>query len=80
MTFSSGLPPRTLQATIGTAPQFLPGDANEVRSAVEAVSGASVAHDNGDGRMEDGPDYAISDSIRQVHQIPQVMTTTLSCE
>jgi len=64
--------------------KFLPEDADEVKSAVEAVPGASVAHDNGDGRMivllEDGADYAVSDSILQVHQIPQVMSTTLSYE
>jgi nitrate reductase NapD len=64
--------------------KFLPEDAGAVKTAVETVSGASVAHDNGDGRMivllEDGPDYAVSDSILQVHQIPQVMSTTLSYE
>ena len=64
--------------------KFLPEHACMVGSAVEAVPGASVAVDSGDGRMivllEDGPDYAVSDSILQVHQIPQVMSTPLSYE
>jgi len=64
--------------------KFLPEHSNAIKSAVEAVPGASVAADSGDGRMivllEDGPDYAVSDSILQVHQIPQVMSTTLSYE
>ena len=64
--------------------KFLPQHAEAVASAVGAVHGASVAHDNGDGRMivlvEDGPDYAVSDSILQVHTIPQVMSATLSYE
>ncbi len=64
--------------------KFLPEHADVVKSAVETVPGASVSLDNGDGRMivllEDGPDYAVSDSILQVHQIPQVMSTTLSYE
>jgi len=64
--------------------KFLPDHAEAVKTAVESVPGASVALDNGDGRMivllEDGPDYAVSDSILQVHQIPQVMSTTLSYE
>ncbi|MDR2015682.1 MAG: chaperone NapD [Azoarcus sp.] len=64
--------------------KFMPSHADEVKSAVEAVPGASVATDSGDGRMivlvEDGTDYAVSDSILQVHQIPQVMSATLSYE
>jgi nitrate reductase NapD len=64
--------------------KFMPRHADEIKSAVEAVPGASVATDSGDGRMivlvEDGPDYAVSDSILQVHQIPQVMSATLSYE
>jgi nitrate reductase NapD len=64
--------------------KFLPEDAEVVRSVVESAPGASVAVDNGDGRMivllEDGSDYAVSDSILQIHQIPQVMSTTLSYE
>jgi nitrate reductase NapD len=64
--------------------KFMPRHADEIKSAVEAVPGASVAADNGDGRMivlvEDGPGYAVSDSILQVHQIPQVMSATLSYE
>lgn len=64
--------------------KFSPSQAPEVRSSVEAVRGASVAIDSGDGRMivvlEDGPGYAVSDSILKVHQIPQVMSATLSYE
>ncbi|MDR2925249.1 MAG: chaperone NapD [Azoarcus sp.] len=64
--------------------KFLPRYADTIKSAVEAVPGASVAADSGNGRMivllEDGSDYAVSDSIIQVHQIPQVMSATLSYE
>jgi len=64
--------------------KFLPTHADAVKTAIEAVPGASVAVDNGDGRMivllEDGPDYAVSDSILQVHHISQVMSVTLSYE
>ncbi|MDR2207520.1 MAG: chaperone NapD [Azoarcus sp.] len=64
--------------------KFMPRHADEIKSTVEAIPGASVAADGGDGRMivlvEDGPDYAVSDSILQIHQIPQVMSTTLSYE
>jgi nitrate reductase NapAB chaperone NapD/transposase len=64
--------------------KFPPCHASEVRRSVEAVSGASVAVDAGDGRMivlvEDGAGYAVSDSILRVHQIPQVMSATLSYE
>jgi nitrate reductase NapD len=56
----------------------------EVQAAVEAVDGASVAHDHGDGRMivlvEDGEGYAVSDSIIRVHQVPHVMSVTLAYE
>ncbi|MDR3221901.1 MAG: chaperone NapD [Candidatus Accumulibacter sp.] len=64
--------------------KFLPRHASEVRASVEAAPGASVAVDSGDGRMivllEDGLGYAVSDSILRVHQIPQVMSATLSYE
>jgi nitrate reductase NapD len=64
--------------------KFLPNHAEAIKPLVAAVPGASVAVDSGDGRMivvlEDGPDYAVSDSILQIHQIPQVMSTTLSYE
>jgi nitrate reductase NapD len=64
--------------------KFMPRHADEIKSSVEAIPGASVATDSGDGRMivlvEDGSDYAVSDSILQIHQIPQVMSTTLSYE
>ena len=64
--------------------KFLPVHAEAIKSAVEAVPGASVAADGGDGRMivllEDGSDYAVSDSILQVHHIPQVMSVMLSYE
>ncbi|MCL2644963.1 MAG: chaperone NapD [Betaproteobacteria bacterium] len=64
--------------------KFLPPHADAIKSAVETIPGASVAADSGDGRMivllEDGPDYAVSDSIFKVHEIPQVMSTTLSYE
>lgn len=56
----------------------------QVQQAVEAVDGASVAHDHGDGRMivliEDGAGYAVSDSIIRVHQVPYVMSVTLAYE
>ncbi|MDR1611324.1 MAG: chaperone NapD [Planctomycetota bacterium] len=58
--------------------------APEVKKSVEATPGARVAIDSGDGRMivlvEDGPGYAVSDSILKVHQIPQVMSATLAYE
>lgn len=64
--------------------KFLPVHAEAIKSAVEAVPGASVAADSGDGRMivllEDGPDYAVSDSILQVHHVSQVMSVTLAYE
>jgi nitrate reductase NapD len=64
--------------------KFPPRHSPEVRKSVEAVPGASVAVDSGDGRMiilmEDCPGHAVSDSILKIHQIPQVMSTTLSYE
>ncbi|MCL2020647.1 MAG: chaperone NapD [Betaproteobacteria bacterium] len=64
--------------------KFLPEHAEAIKVAVKTVPGASVAADSGTGRMivllEDGPDYAVSDSIIQVHYIPQVMSITLSYE
>ncbi|MDR2261572.1 MAG: chaperone NapD [Azoarcus sp.] len=64
--------------------KFLPRHAAGIQKAVEAVPGASVAADSGDGRMivllEDGPGYAVSDSILQVHHVAHVMSVTLSYE
>jgi nitrate reductase NapAB chaperone NapD len=64
--------------------KFLPRHAAEIQEAVEAVPGASVAVDSGDGRMivllEDGPAYAVSDSILQVHQVANLLSATLSFE
>lgn len=64
--------------------KYLPQHASAVRLGVEAVAGAAVAHDHGDGRMivlvEDGADYAVSDSIIQVHQVPHIMSVTLAYE
>lgn len=64
--------------------KFLPLHAAAVRAGVEAVPGASVALDTGDGRMivllEDGPGYAVSDAILQVHRVAHVMSVTLSYE
>ncbi|GHU27825.1 hypothetical protein AGMMS50256_08520 [Betaproteobacteria bacterium] len=64
--------------------KFLPRHAAEVRAGVEAVPGASVAVDGGDGRMivllEDGEGYAVSDSILQVHHVGHVMSVTLAYE
>jgi len=64
--------------------KLMPEDASAVKSAIEPIPGASVAIDSGDGRMvvllEDGSDYAISDSILKVHHIPQAMSVTLSYE
>ncbi len=64
--------------------KYLPAERAAVQQAVEQVSGASVAHDQGDGRMlvliEDGEGYAVSDSIIQVHQVPHVMSVTLAYE
>lgn len=64
--------------------KYFPDHAREVQLGVEAVEGASVAHDHGDGRMivliEDGEGYAVSDSIIQVHQVPHIMSVTLAYE
>lgn len=64
--------------------KYLPAERAAVQQAVEQVPGASVAHDQGDGRMlvliEDGEGYAVSDSIIQVHQVPHVMSVTLAYE
>ncbi|HZX29936.1 MAG TPA: chaperone NapD [Rhodocyclaceae bacterium] len=62
----------------------LPEHAASVIDQVEAVPGASLALDAGDGRLvvliEDGEDYAVSDSILQIHRVPHVMSVTLSYE
>lgn len=64
--------------------KYFPERFREVQLGVEAVEGASVAHDHGDGRMivlvEDGEGYAVSDSIIRVHQVPHVMSVTLAYE
>jgi nitrate reductase NapD len=64
--------------------KFLPRHAAGIRAAVEAAPGASVAVESGDGRMivllEDGPGYAVSDSILQIHQIENILSTVLSFE
>jgi len=64
--------------------KYLPEHTRDVQLGVEAVPGASVAHDQGDGRMlvliEDGEGYAVSDSIIQVHHVPHVMLVTLAYE
>lgn len=64
--------------------KFLPVHAAAVRAGVEAVPGATAALDTGDGRMivviEDGEGYAVSDSILQVHRVPDLLSVTLSYE
>lgn len=64
--------------------KYLPGDAAGIAAGVATVPGASVAHDEGDGRMivviEDGEGYAVSDSIIQVHQVPNIQSVTLAYE
>ncbi len=64
--------------------KYFPEHAQAVALGVEAVPGAAVAHDHGDGRMivlvEDGEGYAVSDSIIQVHQVPHIMSVTLAYE
>ena len=64
--------------------KYFPEHAQAVALGVEAVEGASVAHDQGDGRMivlvEDGEGYAVSDSIIRVHQVPHIMSVTLAYE
>jgi len=64
--------------------KYFPARAAAVRAGVEAVAGASVAQDDGAGRMivviEDGEGYAVSDSIIQVHQVADIMSVTLAYE
>lgn len=64
--------------------KYLPAHSAEIQAAVEAVPGASVAHDHADGRMlvliEDGEGYAVSDSIIQVHRVAHVLSVTLAYE
>lgn len=64
--------------------KYFPAQSKAVQLGIEAVAGASVAHDFGDGRMivliEDGEGYAVSDSIILVHQVPHVMSVTLAYE
>lgn len=64
--------------------KYFPEHVRAVQLGVEAVDGASVAHDHGDGRMivlvEDGEGYAVSDSIIRVHQVPHIMSVTLAYE
>ncbi|MFZ2269199.1 MAG: chaperone NapD [Azonexus sp.] len=64
--------------------KYFPARAEQVKAGVAAVPGASVAHDDGAGRMivvvEDGEDYAVSDSIIQVHQVADIMSVTLAYE
>lgn len=61
-----------------------PERAREVAVAIDGVAGASLAHDQGDGRLivliEDGEGYAVSDSIIEVHKVPHVMSVTLAYE
>ncbi|MDR1423432.1 MAG: chaperone NapD [Azoarcus sp.] len=64
--------------------KFLPQHAAQVREDVHKVPGASVKADSGAGKMivllEDGPDYAVSDSILGVHHVANVMSVTLAYE
>lgn len=64
--------------------KYFPARAAQVAAGVEAVPGASVAHDDGAGKMivviEDGEGYAVSDSIIRVHQVPAIMSVTLAYE
>ncbi len=64
--------------------KYFPASAAQVAARVEAVPGAAVAHDDGAGKMivliEDGEGYAVSDSIIQVHQVPDIMSVTLAYE
>ncbi len=64
--------------------KFLPEYAADIASHINTVSGASVALDNGDGRMivliEDGDGYSTADSIIAVHQAPHLMSVTLAYE
>lgn len=64
--------------------KFLPEHAATIAPLIDAVPGASVQLDNGDGRMivliEDGEGYSTADSIIQVHQVPHLMSVTLAYE
>jgi periplasmic nitrate reductase NapD len=64
--------------------KYFPACAAQVRAGVEKVAGASVAVDDGAGKMivviEDGEGYAVSDSIIQVHQVADIMSVTLAYE
>lgn len=64
--------------------KFLPEHAATIAPLIDAVPGASVQIDNGDGRMivliEDGKGYSTADSIIQVHQVPHLMSVTLAYE
>lgn len=64
--------------------KFLPEHAADIASRIATVNGASVALDNGDGRMivliEDGEGYSTADSIISVHQVPHLMSVTLAYE
>jgi nitrate reductase NapD len=64
--------------------KFLPEHAATIVSLIEAVPGASVPLDNGDGRLivliEDGEGYSTADSIIRVHQVPHLMSVTLAYE
>ena len=64
--------------------KFLPEHAAAIAAGVAQVAGASVAMDNGDGRMivliEDGDNYSTADSIIEVHQVPHIMSVTLAYE
>lgn len=64
--------------------KYFPARAAQVKAGVATVPGATVAHDDGAGRMivvvEDGEGYAVSDSIIQVHQVADIMSVTLAYE
>lgn len=64
--------------------KYLPQHEQAIKDGVEKIQGASVAYLHGDGRMivllEDGEGYAVSDSIIQVHQVPNIMSVTLAYE
>lgn len=64
--------------------KHLPEHTAQIMRDVNAVSGASVAHEHGDGRtivlIEDGEGYSVSDAIINVHHVPNVMSVTLAYE
>lgn len=64
--------------------KFVPEHAAAVRAGIEAVPGATVHTDTGDGRMivlvEDGDGYSTADSIIEVHKVPHIMSVTLAYE